>query len=273
MYLKRLYSHLNKLSKQYRYWLLLAYPFVALLLSLPLFKFYQAPKDNKSLVDKAKWSAPAGNHPVYKHARYVDGALSVIHKPLREVSKSQERPRGVAELKDVFNDLNPEQLATAELLGIKPISDRRASISLEDKLEDISSLSNLCMSDQMTHSVPLLIPRAARLISSIAKSFQDSLLVKGYPRYDLVVTSVLRTEEDLSRLRRFNGNASANSCHRYGTTFDITYRRFFDPRQRIDVEEEALKNILAEVLRDYHAKQLCYIKYEYKQACFHITCR
>ncbi len=271
MSLKRLCSRLNKLSKQYRYWLLLAYPFVALLLSFPLFRHCQAPKDD--VIGKAKWSAPAGNHPVYRHARYVDGALSVIHKPLREASKSQERPRGVAELAEVFNDLNPEQLATAELLGIKPISNRRASISLGDKLEDISSFSNLCMSDQMTHSVPFLIPRAARLISSIAKSFQDSLLVKGYPRYNLVVTSVLRTEEDLSQLRRFNGNASVNSCHRYGTTFDITYRRFFDPRQRIDVEEEALKHILAEVLRDYHTKQLCYVKYEYRQACFHITCR
>ena len=46
MYLKRLYSRLNKLSKQYRYWVLLAYPFVVLLLSFPLFRHCQAPKDN-----------------------------------------------------------------------------------------------------------------------------------------------------------------------------------------------------------------------------------
>lgn len=256
-------------GRQARYWLLLGICPLLALLCIPL-KRCEPPKTQ---AERPLWLAPSGNHPVYRHARYVDAALDSLHKPLRSASEQEERVRGVAKPAEVFNDLNPEQLATAEMLGIKPLADRSSGIELGEKLQDISQLRYLHMSEQMTHSIPYLIPRASRLISYIAKSFQDSLAVKGYPPYNLVVTSVLRTEQDLSRLRRSNGNASANSCHRYGTTFDISYRRFYDPHSGTDIEDERLKHILSEVLRDYHDRALCYIKYEYKQSCFHITCR
>jgi hypothetical protein len=82
----------------------------------------------------------------------------------------------------------------------------------------------------------------------------------------------------VTRLRRFNGNATENSCHLYGTTFDIAYNRYEtveDPEgeQRRRVPSDTLKWVLSEVLRDMRMADRCYIKYEVKQGCFHMTVR
>jgi hypothetical protein len=75
-----------------------------------------------------------------------------------------------------------------------------------------------------------------------------------------------------------NGNASANSAHFYGTTFDVSSKRFKkvedeDGRPLQDVSSDTLKLVLSEVLRDLRKADKCYIKYELKQGCFHITTR
>lgn len=92
------------------------------------------------------------------------------------------------------------------------------------------------------------------------------------------MTSVLRTKDDVKRLRRRNINASKNSAHFYGTTFDISWKRFQkvedeDGRPLQDVSPDTLKLVLSEVLRDLKAADKCYVKYELKQGCFHITSR
>lgn len=63
----------------------------------------------------------------------------------------------------------------------------------------------------------------------------DSLSCKGLNPNQIIVTSVLRTADDVKRLRRRNGNASANSAHAFGTTFDVSYRRFVKWKTRMDV--------------------------------------
>ena len=40
-----------------------------------------------------------------------------------------------------------------------------------------------------------------------------------------------------------------------------------------DVSSDTLKLVLSEVLRDLKKADKCYIKYELKQGCFHITTR
>ena len=91
--------------------------------------------------------------------------------------------------------------------------------------------------------------------------------------YKLVVSSLLRTEEDVKRLRRSgNPNASDNSAHCYGTTFDITYTRYL----REDESEEfmqpyELTKVLGEVLLERKKAGKCLVKYEKKEHCFHIT--
>ncbi len=132
--------------------------------------------------------------------------------------------------------------------------------------------------DSLTHSIPFLIPQASALLDTIGANFLDSLSCKGLNPNQIIVTSVLRTADDVKRLRRRNGNASANSAHAFGTTFDVSYRRFCkvedpDGRPMQDVSPDTLKLVLAEVLRDLRKSDKCYIKYELKQGCFHITAR
>ena len=125
--------------------------------------------------------------------------------------------------------------------------------------------------DPLYSGIPYLVPRAAVLLQDIGQAFYDSLYVKGVPFNQLIVTSVLRTENDVVKLRRRNGNATERSCHLFGTTFDICYNRYHPVTQH--VRDDTLKWVLCEVLRDMREQGRCYIKYEVKQGCFHMTVR
>ena len=118
------------------------------------------------------------------------------------------------------------------------------------------------------------------LLQDIGRNFADSLQVKGISSHKIIVTSVLRTMADVERLRRHNRNATENSCHMYGTTFDIAYNRYLRVEENAPayskqstVADVRLKQILSEVLRDLRAEGRCWVKYEVKQGCFHLTVR
>ena len=185
--------------------------------------------------------------------------------------------RGVISYKRTFGDLNDVHMAVAKKIGVKPIQDREEAKKMSNKLVEIES-GDWYQVDSLTHSIPYLVPKASALLDSIGSNFLDSLENKGLNPNQIIVTSVLRTKDDVKRLRRVNGNASANSVHVYGTTFDISYKRYFkvedpDGRPMQDVSSDTLKLVLSEVLRDLKKKNMCYIKYELKQGCFHITAR
>lgn len=122
----------------------------------------------------------------------------------------------------------------------------------------------------MTHSIPYLVPRAEKLLKTIGRNFQDSLSSKGLSSRKIIVTSVLRTTGNVKKLRKKNVNASANSAHVYGTTFDVAYARYKGAEKE---ETDKLKSVLAEVLQDLRKQKKCYVRYEFKQGCFHITVR
>ena len=46
-----------------------------------------------------------------------------------------------------------------------------------------------------------------------------------------------------------------------------------DGRPMQDVRADTLMLVLAEVLRDLRKAEECYVKYEIKQACVHVTAR
>lgn len=185
--------------------------------------------------------------------------------------------RGVISYKRSFGDLNEKHLNVAQALGISPISSREEAERMKERLQLITT-NELYAVDSLTHSLPYLIPEAASLLDTIGSNFLDSLVSKGLNPNKVVVTSVLRTKEDVKRLRRHNGNASENSAHFYGTTFDVSWKRFQkvedeDGRPLQDVSSDTLKLVLSEVLRDLKRAEKCYVKYELKQGCFHITAR
>jgi hypothetical protein len=183
--------------------------------------------------------------------------------------------KGVVSYKRSFNDLNAEQLAVAQSVGISPIPSREKAAQMTDRLELIETNDDFEL-DSLTHSIPYLVPEAYRLLHSIGSGFNDSLVAKGLNPYKIIVTSVLRTTEDVKRLRQRNGNATQNSAHFYGTTFDISWKRFKqvedeDGRPMQEVGSDTLKMVLSEVLRDAKAAGRCMVKHELKQGCFHIT--
>ena len=198
----------------------------------------------------------------------------------KDMSMKMNEPRnirGVVSYKRSFGDLNDAHLAAAKKIGVKPLKDREAAEKLGSKVVEIKS-GKLYQVDSLTHSIPFLVPKASALLDSIGANFLDSLESKGLNPNQVIVTSVLRTQDDVKRLGKRNVNASQNSAHVYGTTFDITYKRFFkvedpDGRPMQDVRADTLKLVLSEVLRDLKKKEKCYIKYELKQACFDITAR
>ena len=185
--------------------------------------------------------------------------------------------RGVVSYKRSFPDLNDKHLEVAKTVGIRPLEDREEAESMKEKLTHITD-NEFYVVDSLTHSIPYLVPRASALLDTIGSNFLDSLAAKGLNPNQVIVTSVLRTQSDVKRLRRRNGNASANSAHCFGATFDVSWKRFKkvedeDGRPLQDVGSDTLKLVLSEVLRDLRQAEQCYIKYELKQVCFHITAR
>lgn len=218
---------------------------------------------------------------VLQHSRYVDSIMSLPRRPLVLTDANgkniRNKIKGVGDCNKAFPDLNDLQLATARRLGIAETEDREAAHQAKTQLIYIGN-SPYYRVERLSHSIPYLVPRAQRLLDEIARNFIDSLQRKGLPFYKPIVTSVLRTKKDVARLRRVNRNASENSCHQFGTTFDICYNSFYrvidpnDPNAR-QMWDGRLKEVLAEVLRDLREQGLCYVRYEMHQTCFHITAR
>ncbi len=178
--------------------------------------------------------------------------------------------RGVRDYQREFPDSQAVQIVAANRWGVQPVANRVDAELRKKELVYMAYSPNYHV-DRLSSSIPYLVPRAAVLLSDIGQSFYDSLYAKGIPLHQLIVTSVLRSIDDVARLQRHNGNATENSCHLYGTTFDICYNRYY-PIGR-EVRNDTLKWVLSEVLRDKRQEQRCYIKYEVKQGCFHITVR
>lgn len=176
-----------------------------------------------------------------------------------------------------FPDNNDVQLVAANSHGVEPVSNRDEAERRKKDLVFVGA-SPYFHVDPLKSSIPYLVPRAAVLLNDIGRAYYDSLQIKGIPLHQIIVTSVLRTRNDVEKLRGHNANATENSCHLYGTTFDICYNRYktvspSEGRPRRAVRNDTLKWVLSEVLRDMREANRCYIKYEVKQGCFHITAR
>ena len=219
----------------------------AVLAGLGIYLFFSA----RSCMEERRWLAqgPIQNHPVR----------------IWDVKFAKE-----------FNDLNDTQLAVAQVIGVPPVKNREEAEKLKTELVRLEATDTYVI-DSLTHSIPYLIPSAKELLDDIGRIFQDSLSAKGLNPYKLVITSVLRTEEDVAALSKRNINASENSTHRYGTTFDLSYWRYVkipDLRGRPyeDVPPEYLRATLSQVLKDIHDRgDRCFVKYEKQQNCLHVT--
>ena len=209
--------------------------------------------------------------------------LAGCGKGKAETNEQNENPNPVRERKArftgnynrEFNDLQDVHIVAAMKNGVEPLSSRDDTLKLKKKLVRLPNELELYKMYDLTHSIPFLVPSAAQLLNDISLNFRDSLYSKELPLYRLFVTSVTRTDDDMGGLRRRNGNASENSTHRFGTTFDISWKRFdqIDNDTLRQLSSDRLKLVLGQVLFDLRKQERCYVKHERQQACFHITVR
>lgn len=198
--------------------------------------------------------------------------------PMRAIAGGKGRTSAKSRFIDytvVFNDSNHVQLLAAQQWGVSPVKDREDAERRKDELVYMACSPYYDVA-HLDASIPYLVPHAAILLQDIGMAFTDSLQARKMPLYRIVVSSVLRTEADVTRLRRSNKNATEQSCHLYATTFDINYTAFspVGTAREIDGDTEIrLKSILGQVLYDLQLQGRCFVKYERRQPCFHITVR
>jgi len=180
---------------------------------------------------------------------------------------------------DYYKDLNAAHLKYAKANGIKAFKSNQEFINKigdllsDDKLVEIKTC-NYYVVDNLTHSHPYLVPDAAELLEDIGKRFQKKLNEHDLKKRYYQVTSLLRTGESQRRLSRSNVNATENSSHLYGTTFDITYAKVFTkPRlqKNAEIADGPAIKLLSETIGELRREGRCLVVTEKKERCFHIT--
>ncbi|MBR6456619.1 MAG: hypothetical protein IKS72_06820 [Prevotella sp.] len=194
-------------------------------------------------------------------------------------TESRRRILSVSSYSEAFPDAQDVQILSANKWGVSPVLNRHEAEERKAELVYVGSNPYFFV-EPLNQSIPYLVPHALVLLQDIGRNFLDSLQVKGLQSHKIIVTSVLRSQEDVGRLRRYNRNATENSCHMYGTTFDIAYNRYLPVEEtakkyskQATVADVQLKQVLSEVLRDLRQEGRCWVKYEVRQGCFHLTVR
>ena len=189
---------------------------------------------------------------------------STAYTPIEGKARAYERS---------FNDLQDKQKAAAIANGLAPF---RSRAEIEENYGKLRLIRKLVLIEtnpkyivnELTSSSPYVVPKVRDLLDDIGERFQE----KTQSNTRFMVTSVLRTEEDVKKLRKTNVNASTNSCHCNATTIDISYVRFGEDRVR-PRDNYQLRLALAQTLHELRKEGRCYVKIERKQYCYHITVR
>ena len=168
-----------------------------------------------------------------------------------------------------FADMQGKHKSAAEIYGFKA-----APLKEKDEVRNVQGLERVrsCRFykvNEMKHGLPYLTPSAKEELRSLSRDFQAGCRSKAITPARLIVTSMLRTEEDVQGLREENQNAVEDSAHQYGTTFDISWAHFQSYNKKVDGQEYL--SILSDVLRKHRKEGRVFVRYEVRQECFHIT--
>ena len=174
-----------------------------------------------------------------------------------------------------LNDRVVDYSASAKLNGIKVCRDekelkRRIS---EGKLVKVKSGNNYIV-EKMTFSYPCVTKDGKILLDEIARRLREKASQKGLSGVRFFITSMTRKADNIKSLRRYNHNASSNSPHLYGNTFDISYKRFIARKWILtNCDKKFLKEALAEVIMQLRTENKCWATYEKVQNCYHVVVR
>lgn len=178
--------------------------------------------------------------------------------------------------KTKFKDINSEQLAHAQINGLKTIiKDKKQYEEQIDSLVEKGILVKIKPNKyynirHLTHSYPYLTPEARDLLNLIGKRFQANLQAEGLPKYKFQISSLLRTIEFQRQLTHLNVNATYGlSAHYYGTTFDIAYDKY--DRRGKSYQDPKVEAILEQTLIELREECRIMIIRESSNKCFHMT--
>ena len=240
------------------------------------------PSDPSALSDPSDSSAPSDSSDLSdKDSLTLALEDSLRRDSIRRRNTALFKKSGkIWDYDECLPDTQDQHISTAVKFGITPVATHKA-VMWKAKHHQLVAIteSPFFVVEKLDYSLPYLVPKAKDLLTTISVNFLDSLQSKGYKPYLPSVTSVLRTTLDVRKLTRRNRNATENSCHSYGTTFDITYSRYMPltgiptPVDSAEWKRGELKLVLAEVLFDLRNQGKCFVKHEHRQPCFHITVR
>jgi len=204
----------------------------------------------------------------------------ILYYPVKRKIERVLHPAPIGTVKvDWYKDLNPIHLKYARRNGVSPFktnndfAEKIDELQKEKKLVEISDnrYYRVC---HLTYSHAFLTPVAKEFLNDLGKRFREKLDEKDKPDYYFQISSLLRTRENQKKLSRINGNASPNSSHLFGTTFDIPYftviKRTFLWNEA-EVTDGTASKLLSEAIGELRKEGRCVVVTERKERCFHIT--
>ena len=160
-----------------------------------------SPSEPETAADSLQTAALADAKPAEKPA--TKPAAKPAEKPAAKPAAKGKKPHRILSVPSytaAFPDTNAVQLVAAQKWGVTPVKNREDAESRKRELVYIGSNPYFHV-DPLYSSIPYLVPRAAVLLQDIGQAFFDSLYVKGVPFHKLIVTSVLRSQDDVVKLR------------------------------------------------------------------------
>jgi hypothetical protein len=150
--------------------------------------------------------------------------------------------------------------------GIEPQKTNRGLVELLRKrvLVEIEP-NSMYLLDELTHSMPLVLPKVVSFLDDLSKAYLQKCTDKSIPYYPFTISSVTRSEQSVKKLQGGNVNAISNSAHLKGKTIDISYQKFDGYAKQLE--------LFIQTLREFRKNDRCYVKFERKQRCLHITIR
>jgi len=206
--------------------------------------------------------------------------ISFVYSPVSNYYRELTHPKAYGRVKvDWYKDYNSEHLKFAKKNGIQPFKNSKAlhegigKLLKENQLEKVKNTKYYRLKG-LTHSHPYLTPIAVQLLEDIGKRFRKKLDENNLDTYVFSVSSLLRTQESQKGLSRINRNASPNTSHLYGTTFDIAYKNVVRkplPWMKVEVADARAIKLLSEAIGELRKEGRCKVVTEKHETCFHIT--
>lgn len=207
-------------------------------------------------------------------------AVVLLYFPVSNALSNYFNPPDSGTLRvDFYKDLNAVHLKYAKQNGISGFRSNKSFRKEVDNLLDNDKLVHIentkyYIVKKLTHSHPYLTPKAEKLLEDIGKRFHKKLDEKELGKYRFQVSSLLRTEETQRGLSQSNVNASSNTSHLYGTTFDISYKKLVKTRLfgiKAQVTNGQAIKLLSQAIGELRKEGRCVVVTERFEACFHIT--